>query len=185
MPDADSDLSTCDALVAACASARVQPYRALHKALRARLAHTQLRAAVLDAADPRDRAALVDEVERALAVCAEHLAHEDRFLHEPLRARSARAVLALHHDHLDQLDGIAALRLLLQRVRDAGDDGATLAYELSLRLSQFVADNLAHMAEEESTLTGALWAHFTDAELVALTDALHESLSRGERLRFI
>ena len=160
-----------DALAAACASERVQPYRALHTALRARLAQTQLRAAVLDASVPHEREALLVEIEHMLAACADQLAREERFLHAPLRARAARAVLALHHDHLDQLDGIAALRLLLQRVRDAAGDAPALAYELTLRLSQFVADKLAHMVEEESTLTHALWAHFSDAELVALIGA--------------
>ena len=41
-------------------------------------------------------------------------------------------------------------------------------YELYLRLSVFIGENLEHMAEEESTLTQALWDHFSDEEILAL-----------------
>lgn len=175
-----------DTLAAACASTRLQPYRFVHKALRTLLAQALQRAGALDAADALERAVLVDEIERTLALCADHLAHENRFLIEPLQARAPRAAMANHDEHLDHLDAIAALRLLLQRVRDAeATQAAALAYELYLRMSQFVAENLAHMAEEESTVTAALWAHFSDAELEALIDALHASLAPDEMEFFL
>ena len=169
-----------DALVTACTTRRMQPYRLVHKSLRTMLSQALHHAGALDAAEAQERIRLVDEVEQLLAICADHLAHENRFLHEPLRARAPREVLAFDHDHLDHLDAIGALRVLLQRLRDASDDGDALAYELYLRLSQFVADNLAHMAEEESTLTCALWSHFSDAELQIQIDRLHATLSPAE-----
>jgi hypothetical protein len=89
-------------------------------------------------------------------------------------------VLAFQHDHAEHLESIAALRLLLRQLRDAGSDAPALAYQLHLRLSVFVADNLPHMVEEESTQTQALWQHFSDAELAGLIDALHASLSPAE-----
>lgn len=170
-------------LAAVCAAQRVQPYRFIHKALRVMMFHTLQRSGTLDASEPRERAAVVEEVERLLAFCADHLAHENHFLLAPLRERAPRAVLAFEHDHQDHLDTIAALRLLLARLRDAGEhDAQALAYELHLRLSDFVADNLPHMVEEETTQTQALWEHFSDAELAGLLDALHASLSPQENL---
>lgn len=168
-------------LAPVCAAQRVQPFRFIHKALRVMLFHTLQRSGALDATEPLERAAVVEEVERLLSFCADHLAHENHFLLAPLRERAPRAVLAFQHDHQDHLDSIAALRLLLRRLRDAGEHEApALAYELHLRLSDFVADNLPHMVEEESTLTQALWEHFGDAELAGLLDALHASLSPQE-----
>lgn len=174
-----------DTLHAVCSSRREQPYRMIHKGLRMLLAQAQHLAGACDVRQADERATLVEAVEQALSVCADHLAHENRFFHEPLRQRAPRAVLAFDNDHQEHLLAIDALRLQLQRVRDAGADAESLAYALYLRFSQFVADNLQHMAEEETVLTPALWAHFTDAEIRALTDALRASLSPHENLFYL
>jgi hypothetical protein len=163
------------------AAGRMAPYRHIHKGLRVLMAHTLQRAGALDASDAAERATIVDDVERLMATCTDHLAHENQFFHEALRARAPRAVLPFQDDHLGHLESISALRLLLQRLREAeGASAEALAYELFLRLSVFVGENLEHMAEEESTLTQALWAHFTDAELAAIEGALHATLSPEE-----
>jgi hypothetical protein len=179
-------LDTClsETTLGVALSARPQPYRHIHKGLRVLLTHTLQRAGALDADDAAERAALVRELELLLTVCTDHLAHENHFFHEPLRRRAPRAVLAFDEDHREHLGAIAHLRLHLQRVRDAGDhpgaDAAALAYALYLDLSRFVAENLAHMAEEEATLTRALWQHFGDDEIRRLEDALHATLSPDE-----
>lgn len=169
-----------DMIAATCAGTRLNPYRFIHKALRVMLCQALLATGRLDADDAAARGRVVDEVERLLGFCADHLAHENHFLLAPLRERAPRAALAFQHDHAEHLESIAALRLLLQRLRDAGADAPALAQQLHLRLSVFVADNLPHMVEEESTQTQALWDHFSDAELGDLLGALHASLSPDE-----
>jgi hypothetical protein len=170
-----------DAITVASATPRLAPYRFIHKGLRVLMFSTLQRAGALDASQAEDRACLVHEVERLLATCADHLAHENQFFHEALRARAPRAVLPFHDDHLGHLESIDTLRLQLQRLRDAPlDQAPALAYALFLRLSVFVGENLEHMAEEESTLTQALWAHFSDDELAAIEGALHATIAPAE-----
>jgi hypothetical protein len=169
-----------DLIAATCAGTRPSPYRFIHKALRVMLCQALLATGRLDADDAGERQRVVDEVERLLGFCADHLAHENHFLLAPLRERAPRAARAFQHDHDEHLDSIDALRLLLQRLRDADTQAPALAQQLHLRLSLFVADNLPHMVEEESTQTQALWDHFSDAELGAMLGALHASLSPAE-----
>lgn len=171
-----------DVIATACATPRYMPYRFIHKGLRVLMTTTLCTAGALDAAQPADRSQLVDEVERLLATCADHLAHENQFFHEALRRHAPRAVVPFHDDHQDHIATIDALTLLLQRVRDAGDatQAQALAYELHLRLSMFIGESLVHMAEEETTLTTALWAHFTDAELAEIEGALQATLAPQE-----
>lgn len=170
-----------DAMAVAAATPRYSPYRYIHKGLRALMFNTLQQAGALDASRAEDRAQIVDEVERLLATCADHLAHENQFFHEALRQRAPRAVMPFHEDHLEHLEAISTLGLLLQRLRDAPAALApTLAYELFLRLSVFIGENLAHMAEEESVLTQSLWAHFSDDEIVALETALQASIAPHE-----
>ncbi|MDE2372510.1 MAG: hemerythrin domain-containing protein [Burkholderiales bacterium] len=166
-----------DAIASCAAANRVQPYRTIHKALRLMFGHALERTGALDAGDAEERAAFVDEVERLLGFCADHLAHENHFFHEPLRARSPLAVVAFDDDHADHVAGIEELRGLLARLRDGGPRAASLAYEIHLRLSQFVGESLVHMAEEESTLTSTLWAHFSDAEIMTFESALHATFT--------
>lgn len=170
-----------DAITTAATTPRLAPYRYIHKGLRALMFSTLQRAGSLDASVSMDRAQVVEEVERLLAVCADHLAHENQFFHEALRARAPRAVLPFHEDHLEHLEAITALRMLLQRLRDAPlAQASALAYELFLRLSVFIGENLAHMAEEESAMTQALWAHFSDEEIAAIEGALQATLAPQE-----
>jgi hypothetical protein len=173
-------ISSHEALQQATTGRREQPYRLIHKALRELLADALQQAGTCDVRDGVERAAMVDTVERALSVCCDHLAHENRFFHEPLRQRAPRAVLAFENDHVEHLQAIGALRLQLQRVRDAGVDGEALSYALYLQFGQFVGENLQHMAEEETVLTLALWEHFSDAEIQALEGALRATLSPEE-----
>lgn len=167
-------------LAPVCAAQRPQPLRFIHKALRVLLMQALQASGAMDAGEPDERRRIVDEVERTLACCADHLAQERHFLLEPLRRRSPRAVLAFEADHQEQLEAIDTLRLLLQRLRDAGAHAVAphaLAYELHLRLSDFIADTLAHLVEEETTLTRSLWDHFGDGELHGLMAALHAAWS--------
>jgi len=183
VPTAAAATPACprDAIALAASSSRFAPYRYIHKGLRVLMFSTLHRAGALDASRAEDRAQIVEDVERLLSTCADHLAHENQFFHEPLRQRAPRAVLPFHEDHLEQLDALHALGLLLARLRDAPATLApALAYELFLRLSVFVGENLEHMAEEEGALTQALWEHFSDGEISAMESALQATLAPHE-----
>lgn len=180
-PSAAASRRTADAIATACATPRFSPYRFIHKGLRALMFSTLHQAGALDATLPAERAQLVEQVERLLTVCADHVAHENQFFHEALRQHAPRAVLPFHEDHREHVEAIEHLSLLLQRVRDAGPAQAgSLAYELYLRLSVFIGENLAHMAEEESVLMQALWAHFSDTEILAIDCALQATISPAD-----
>lgn len=163
-----------------CQSKRTQPYRLIHKALRALLTEALVKAGSLDVSFEDDRNELVEIVEKALSVCCDHLTHENRFFHEPLKEIAGRQVAPFYDDHLDHLRAIGEMRLLLQRVRDAGREADLLAYHVYLKFSSFVGENFEHMAEEETVLTRVLWDHFTDEQINALEGALQETLSPEE-----
>jgi len=180
-PPTDRDEAT--ALV--CHGDRLQPYRFIHKALRALMLRTLQQTATLDPADAGERAALLAAVEELLQVCSDHLAHENRYFHEPLRERAPRAVMPFDDDHEGHVAAIAALRQRVQRVTEGGPAVAADAYALYLDLSRFIADNLEHMAEEETQLTRALWQHFSDAEILGLEDRLRATFTPQENAYYL
>lgn len=158
-----------DGLRLVCHSARIRPYARMHDELRRQLLRLMLQALDLDASQPHTCATFASMTEHALRRCEHHLALEDALFHAPLRARAPRALLAVELDHEQLQQSLTSLRGTLQQLRDARtpDKAEAIARELRLRLSLFVADGLAHMAEEESTLTRAWWAHFSDDEISA------------------
>jgi len=154
------------------ASHRLQPYRFIHKALRALMFRTLQEVATLDAAQITQRAEMLAAVDELLRVCTDHLTHENSFMHAPLRERALRSVLAFDDDHQDHERSIAALRTRMQQVAEGGSRVRAVAYALYLDLSRFVGENLEHMADEETRLTQALWQHFSDAEIAAIEGRL-------------
>jgi hemerythrin len=149
----------------ACHTDRLQPYRFIHKALRALMFRTLQQAASLDACDTQERQALTAAVEELLQTCSDHLSHENTFFHVPLRERAPRAVMAFDDDHEEHVRGIERLRRQLGLVAQGGPAARQHAYLLYLELTRFVSENLAHMADEETLLTTALWQHFSDEEI--------------------
>jgi len=150
---------------------RFAPYRLIHKALRLMLQEGLTACGRLDARDARQRIALADDIEQRLCICELHITAQNRFFHGPLQARGARVVQGIQNDHWDQLACIDELRTCLHALRDTPQDPPAEAHDLYLQLSQFVADTLAHMAEEETFLTQALWSHFSDHEIMGFSRA--------------
>ncbi|MBE0548698.1 MAG: hemerythrin domain-containing protein [Rubrivivax sp.] len=181
-----TDATTRDTLTdAVAANPRLQPYRLIHKALRALMFHTLQRVAALDAARVDDRAAMQAAVDELLQVCADHLAHETRFYHAPLRERAPRAVLPFDDDHGGHEITITALRTRMAQVAAGGAGARAEAYALYLELTRFIAENLEHMADEETQLTQALWQHFSDAEIAAMGDRLRATFSAQESTYYL
>jgi len=173
--------SQAEALTLVTASTRLQPYRAIHKALRGLMAHTLAVLGQTDADDAPSRELALETVDMLLDACSGHIAHENHFFHAALRQRAPRAVLPFDTDHGEHVAEIAALRETAALVRDGGAQAGAATYRLFLELSRFVAENLEHMAEEETLLTRALWQHFSDDEILGLEGALVASLTPAEQ----
>lgn len=173
LPSNDAPLNTLDGLSLACRSTRPRPCGRLHDDLQRWLLRLVLQALDLDASAPARCTTFASMAEHTLQRCEDHLALEEALLHRPLRARAPRALMAVELDHEQLQQSLAELRRALALLREAPSaaDSEAIVRELRLRLSLFAADSLAHMVEEESTLTRAWWAHFSDDEIRACLDA--------------
>lgn len=169
--------------VAAAAVPRVDMYAGIHKALRAFMADTLLAVGRMDADDALERAEVTQRVLELLAFCRSHVQHENDFVHAALEARAPGSSSAIAHDHEEHLAAIGQLAALARAVLEAAPaERAAAQHRLYLALSLFIADNLQHMHQEETAHNAALWAHYGDAELVALHDALVASIPPAEML---
>jgi hemerythrin-like domain-containing protein len=160
---------------------RIDMYRPIHKALRLLMAETLVEAGRMDCEDVVELHAVLDRVDSLLQACSKHLEHENAYVHPALEraepGASARTAVE-HHEHL------AAITVLQRQVRAVREATPALrqhaADALYDHLADFVAENFAHMRIEERDNNARLWAHYDDAALIAIHDALVASIPPAE-----
>jgi hypothetical protein len=156
-------------------------YAVIHKALR--LAETQMltRLGACDAADAQMLAATLADLRGVLHISEHHLANEDIFVHTALDERAPGAVMGLDRDHAHHrhaFEELEALTVETERADPVERPGALRA--LYLRYSLFIAEDFAHMAEEEQLIMPVLQSLFTDAELIDIEVRIKASLKPEE-----
>lgn len=158
-------------------SQRYDIYRLIHKGMRAFLTDTLLTIGRMDVASP-DLQHGLGKLNGLLNFCMSHLEHENEFIHPAMNARQPGSAdnMYEHHDHHIQL--IRELLNLSQELEQGSPtDKEQVAAKLYRKLALFVADNLAHMHEEETENNAVLWQHYSDAEIQAIEQALVASIS--------
>jgi hypothetical protein len=170
------------------AAPRHDLYGTIHKALRALMHDSLLRLGRLDVGDAADLQATLGQLDGLRALFASHLEHENRFVHPAIEARrpgGAAATADAHRDHLDTLQALGEETAALRAA--AVPQRAALASRLYRHLALFVAENLEHMALEESAnnaelqaLHGRLLASVDPREMVQVLDWMARSLNPQE-----
>lgn len=160
---------------------RVDIYGPIHKGLRWALARMVSRLGCETMTDPVRAATLLDELDELLTFCTDHIRHEDLFIHPAIEARRAGASAGLASAHVEHAETVSELRFIMNTLRTApADTIRALTRTLYLCFGAFMAENFAHMAEEEEITQPLLEELYSDDELVALNDNLVAHLSPGE-----
>lgn len=163
------------------AAPRFDMYAFIHKALRGFMMDTLHRVGRMDLDDAAELRETLAQVDDLLVFCQRHLEHENDFVHSAIEARRPGGARRTADDHLDHVASIQALRAEAAALPcHAVPERPALAQRLYLHLSLFVAENFQHMQIEETANNAALWALYTDDELVAIHDRLVASLPPAE-----
>jgi len=158
-------------------------YVPIHKALRSMMCDTLCRVGRLDVFDLDEMVGTLNGVETLLALCLDHIEHEDSFIHTAIEARQPAASARTGADHVEHIESIAALRAEVAALAAAGSgERMNLALRLYRHLALFVAENLQHMHVEETVNNVALWAHYSDAELHQIHERLLASIAPQKHL---
>ncbi len=163
------------------ATARLDLYGNIHKALRLGLTRNLCRIGSTDPDDAAEVSAHLSALDALLALCESHLAHENDFVHPALERAQPGSALRIAGEHADHQEAIADLRDLAGLVANSRPAARPAALTRLYRaLALFVADNLQHMEVEEREHNAVLWAHYSDAELLAIHGALLASIAPQE-----
>jgi hypothetical protein len=160
-------------------------YGPIHKGLRLALSQLLVRLGACDGDDPAALAALLADLRGQCQLSAHHLANEEACVHPALEARApgATAYLARAHEH--HRETFYELEALIRRAERAHVDERPMELSrLYLRFSTFVAEDFAHMAEEEQLILPVLQGLFTDDELRGIEDRIISGLEPDEVIAF-
>jgi hypothetical protein len=164
--------------------ARVDLYAPIHKALRLFMTDTLHRVGRIDVADAGDMARTLGQLDALLDECLHHIERENEYMHAAMEARQPRGASRTADDHLEHWESIDALRTEANGLRAAAEgERHAIALRLYRHLALFVAENFQHMHVEETHNNGVMWAHYSDAEIVALHHRLLASIPPAETLQ--
>ncbi len=169
--------------VHAASAQRLDLYVGIHKAMRHFMTDTLHRLGRMDATDSADLARTLGQFEDLMAACMNHLHHENDFVHTAIEARAPRGSARTADDHVEHVAHIEALRAEARGLAQAEAAARPmLALRLYRHLALFVADNFQHMNIEETQNNAALWAQYSDAELLEIHQRIIASLPPAETM---
>lgn len=163
---------------------RYDLYGNIHKGLRRTECLLLSRLGANDFADAAATDKLLADLRRLLAMAAAHVRHEDTEIHAALNGRGIATGL-VDEQHDDHRAAFAALEDRIAAVEAApAAHRAEAGRALYLAFAAYIADDFAHMHEEETVTAPLLWRHFTDEELLAIEMRIIASLPPEENMAF-
>lgn len=164
---------------------RIDLYASIHKALRSFMADTLSAVGRIDVDDAGERSAVLAQLRSLLQLLEHHASIEDEFIHPAMQARRPGSADGAAAEHRRQPAALDELRRLAEGVERAAGQRAAAAQALYRQLSLFIAENLAHMHEEETVNNAVLWAEYADDELAAIHDRIVASIGEQEMAQVI
>lgn len=162
-------------------SERFDLYRLIHKGLRACMADALLCVGRLDPQDAAELQEAAQKVRSLLFLCRSHLEKENRHVHGAMEARRPGSAAQAESEHRNHLLAIDWLEQCLRELETADAAArAAAAHRLYQQLALFTAENYEHMHHEETRHNEALWAAYSDAELLQIHHGILASLTPQE-----
>lgn len=166
--------------------ARIDLYAPIHKALRNFMADTLTAVGRMDTDDAEERDATLAQLRSLLNLLEHHAQIEDDFVHVAMQTRRPGSASESGAEHERQRRALAELRRQADAVdRGIGQGCSAAAAALYQHLSLFVAENLAHMHEEETANNAVLWSEFSDDELAQIHDRIVASIDAHEMAQIV
>jgi len=152
---------------------RYDIYAFIHKGLRGAMCQCLQALSSVDALDNAEFDEVADRVSSLLSLCHQHVEHENGFVHKAMEARqpgSSRAIAAQHVEHEQHISHLEEELRRIQRLPSLRRAESLHPYYREFAL--WVADNFAHMEQEETEHNAVLWACYGDEEIMAIEQEL-------------
>jgi hypothetical protein len=161
-------------------------YLLVHKGLRAFMVEVLTRVGRIDVDDDAEVSEALAQTRGLLELCRAHLEKEERYIHPRMEARRPGSTARTTHDHEGHVQAFEQLERDVCTVEENTELARAAAVtRLYRNLAVFIAENFVHMQTEETENNVILWATHSDAELMALQQAIVASLSPEQQAAFL
>jgi len=159
------------------ATRRYDIYLFVHKGLRSFMGEALTAVGRLDPEDGVEVTRVLTQIRGLLEICRSHLNKENEYVHPAMEARRSGSCARTAQDHAGHERAFDELEAGARAIESASDEARAAAVaRLYRHLAVFIAENFAHMEIEESENNAVLWATHTDAELMAIEQAIVASI---------
>lgn len=163
---------------------RYDIYGNIHKGLRRTQCLLLARLGCNDFGNGETTEKLLADMRRLLSMAAAHVKHEDTEIHAALHRRGVETGL-VDEQHDDHRAAFQVLEDKIVAVETASGAARTEAGRgLYLAMAAYIADDFAHMHEEETVLCPILWQTFSDDELLGIEMRIISALPPEENMAF-
>lgn len=161
---------------------RFDIYRNIHMGLRACMMEVLLAVGRMDPEDVAELGTVLGQVRFLVRFCQMHLKKEDKFVHPAMEARAPGSTAHIAAEHEEHIAAFVTLEAAVVAVEQA-PQGARLGAALALykQLALFVGENFVHMHIEETDHNEVLWRTHSDAEIMAIEQAIIASLTPEDK----
>jgi len=161
---------------------RYNPFNLIHKALRAMLYDAAITLQKTYFANTEEAESVLEKVEDVLFMFENHAHHEDSMVLPAVESSEPQLVEEFVKEHEEDLRLSNRLKNLLNIYRNIyfTEERIVCGSAIVKSFVEFMIFNLEHMAKEEVLINKALWEHYTDEQLIALSQKIAASVPPDE-----
>jgi hypothetical protein len=161
---------------------RFNSFYLVHKGLRAMLCDAALVLQQTDFINSAEAATALSKVEKVLFIFERHAHHEDTFINPAIEPYEPEIAASFKDEHKEDHRLANSLKNLLIIYENTflPEEKISSGSAIVKTFKEFLVFNLEHMAKEETLLNHALWRHFTDDEIKAISQRLVASIPPDE-----
>jgi hypothetical protein len=161
---------------------RYNPFNLIHKVLRAMLYDSALTLQQTYFANTEEAETALEKVEDVLFMFESHAHHEDTMVLPAVEAYEPQLVEEFEKEHEEDLRLSNRLKNLLNIYRNIyfTEERIVCGSAITKSFVEFMVFNLEHMAKEEVLINQALWKHYTDEQLIAVSQKITASIPSQE-----
>jgi len=150
------------------------------------LYHTALTLQHTDFTNDEQNGQVISLLEEVVLLFEGHAHTEDTIVFPMLNGVAPELVAEFEKQHVRDHQLGEELERAIDQLKTAGSDveknGAGI--QLQLAFTEFLAFNLSHMNGEETIINEKLWAHYTDAELMAIPQKVVANVSPEKNAKY-
>jgi len=142
----------------------------IHKAIRSMIYNAASKLQTADFTDDKEVKILLASLRHDLDLLHEHAVHEDNVIFPEIADEEPQMIEELNEEHKKLESKLNGILVLIEKTEqsNSNEERMLLGNSLNSLFNDFIADYLAHMNHEESTVLEASFKYLTDEELIAI-----------------